>query len=257
MSTRPEAAAGKPGRTPRLPDRKELILAAAGQLFATHGYHGSSMRDLARICNLQPGSLYSHFPRKEVLLEQLVDRYLDSLLPRLHAAADGTEDGANRLSAMIHATVSVSVAYPSEFLSLSNNWRYISNAPELAGLIRRRDEGNELWRQVITEGQGDGSLRLGITPDDALWVIFSAITGLVDGRYGDLTATSTDPAETMSVVRRNAGEPNRHSVEPSRPWGTALILSSFPRPTACKGWRGRPLAPMVGHVPVWTGSMRQ
>ena len=50
------------------------ILDAAELLFASHGFTGTAMRDIARSVNLNPGSLYNHFSSKQVLYEAVLER---------------------------------------------------------------------------------------------------------------------------------------------------------------------------------------
>jgi TetR/AcrR family transcriptional regulator len=58
---------------PAVPTR-ERILDAAELLFANHGFSGTAMRDIARGVGLNPGSLYNHFPSKQVLYEAVLAR---------------------------------------------------------------------------------------------------------------------------------------------------------------------------------------
>jgi AcrR family transcriptional regulator len=53
---------------------RERILDAAELLFADHGFSGTAMRDIARSVDLNPGSLYNHFPSKQVLHEAVLAR---------------------------------------------------------------------------------------------------------------------------------------------------------------------------------------
>jgi AcrR family transcriptional regulator len=48
-------------------NNREEILSAAIQLFSASGYAGVSMRDIARACHLNVGSLYHHFNDKQHL----------------------------------------------------------------------------------------------------------------------------------------------------------------------------------------------
>jgi AcrR family transcriptional regulator len=48
------------------------ILVAGLDLFATRGYHATSIRDIAAGCGLQSASLYGHFASKEAILAELV-----------------------------------------------------------------------------------------------------------------------------------------------------------------------------------------
>lgn len=55
--------------------RREAILDAAVDLLGDVGYHGMSLRDVARNVGIShPGVIY-HFPSKEILLMSVVDRY--------------------------------------------------------------------------------------------------------------------------------------------------------------------------------------
>ena len=45
--------------------RRELILDRAEELFAEHGFHGMSMRELAKATGRSPASFYNYFSSKE------------------------------------------------------------------------------------------------------------------------------------------------------------------------------------------------
>jgi AcrR family transcriptional regulator len=47
--------------------QKEAILAAASQLFAHQGYHGTSTREIARLADVSENTIFRHFERKEDL----------------------------------------------------------------------------------------------------------------------------------------------------------------------------------------------
>ena len=65
---------------PRLDDlakssTREKILAVALDLFAEHGFAGTSIRTLARNVGLSESSLYSHFDSKEAIYTALIDEH--------------------------------------------------------------------------------------------------------------------------------------------------------------------------------------
>lgn len=72
-------------RRPR--NRRAAVLAAAFDAFAHHGYHATSMADIARAVHITPAALYRHFRNKQHLLGQCVLAGLDEALIRLDAAA--------------------------------------------------------------------------------------------------------------------------------------------------------------------------
>jgi len=58
-------------RAPRT-NMRQRILDVAAHLFATHGYAGTSIRDIADELGVTKAALYYHFASKEVLLENVV-----------------------------------------------------------------------------------------------------------------------------------------------------------------------------------------
>lgn len=83
---------------------RENILAAAHSLFLEQGYHGTSMRQIAREADIAVGGIYNHFPRKEAIFKTiLLERhpYYD-LIPAIHLAYGETlsellRDAAHRM----------------------------------------------------------------------------------------------------------------------------------------------------------------
>lgn len=55
---------------------REQILAAALMLFSRCGYHGTSVRDIARAARASTGNVYHHFPDKEAIFIALIEEYL-------------------------------------------------------------------------------------------------------------------------------------------------------------------------------------
>lgn len=64
-------------------DKKTGILDAAADLFATSGYTGSKMQDVAAACNVSKSMLYHYFPKKEDVLFEILTQHLESLIEAL------------------------------------------------------------------------------------------------------------------------------------------------------------------------------
>ena len=65
--------------------KQEQLFNTAAALFAEKGYHGTSIKDLARAIGLQKGSLYHYFNSKEELLFRLLDEYVTEALDNIEA----------------------------------------------------------------------------------------------------------------------------------------------------------------------------
>ena len=70
-------------------DRREDILQASLHLFATKGFHGTSMRDIAREAEITEGLIYHYFESKRDLFRAIIDEY--SFLPLLRTLPDLAE----------------------------------------------------------------------------------------------------------------------------------------------------------------------
>ena len=71
----------------RTANTKNQILENARELFAEHGYDGTSIRQLTATLNITPAALYYHFASKNDVLE--------GLAAKLH---DGSDDLLKRIS---------------------------------------------------------------------------------------------------------------------------------------------------------------
>ncbi|MGB8858111.1 MAG: TetR/AcrR family transcriptional regulator [Ilumatobacteraceae bacterium] len=70
---------------------RELILLHASRLFARRGFLGTSTRDIAAAVGIRQPSVYSHFPSKQAIAEELLRRDLSAGIEALSgfAATDG------------------------------------------------------------------------------------------------------------------------------------------------------------------------
>jgi AcrR family transcriptional regulator len=75
-----------PARGTRPRNRRELILAAARELFYRRGYANVAMSDIADAVAIGPSALYRHFRGKQELLFAVVDEAVDSCLGGLFDA---------------------------------------------------------------------------------------------------------------------------------------------------------------------------
>jgi AcrR family transcriptional regulator len=70
-------------------DRREEILQASLHLFAEKGFHGTSMRDIARSADITEGLIYHYFENKRDLFRAIIDEH--SFLPLLRTLPELAE----------------------------------------------------------------------------------------------------------------------------------------------------------------------
>jgi AcrR family transcriptional regulator len=63
------------------PDDNQLAIeAAALELFTTQGFHGTHIRDIAKRANCSQGTIYTYFPKKELIFESLAHSYQNCMI---------------------------------------------------------------------------------------------------------------------------------------------------------------------------------
>ena len=65
-------------------------MAHAEQLFIDHGFHGTSMQMIAKAAGIAAGTVYLHFPSKEVLIRRIYRRAVTDMLGSLLKVYDPT-----------------------------------------------------------------------------------------------------------------------------------------------------------------------
>src|SRR4030095_4355186 len=80
--------------------RRQQIEDAASALFGARGFAGTSVRDIARLVDLQGGSLYAHVTSKEDVLWSIVDGAAQRFRAAAEPIANGPGSAAERLGAV-------------------------------------------------------------------------------------------------------------------------------------------------------------
>ena len=84
---------------PRQDNRRQQLLDTAAHLFRQHGYHATSMRDIASAVGMLPGSIYYHFASKDELLVTVYREGVSRIAERLDAAVAGKKEPWQQLEA--------------------------------------------------------------------------------------------------------------------------------------------------------------
>lgn len=64
-------------------EKKSVIESAAKDLFIKHGFHATSMRDIAKTADVSIGNLYNYYTTKEEIFESIIGSYLQIINSRL------------------------------------------------------------------------------------------------------------------------------------------------------------------------------
>ena len=139
----------------RAPAELSPILTHALAAFEEHGYHGTSVRDIARRVGVTVPALYYHYENKQAMLFALLSMSMESLLTRCRAAiAETAPDPVAELSALVECIVRF-MAYRGSKGLLDSEIRSLEPANRTA-YITLRDQLDTEMRAVIIDGVDKG-----------------------------------------------------------------------------------------------------
>jgi AcrR family transcriptional regulator len=126
------------------------ILTAAARALATHGYHGMSMRDLARATGRSPASFYNYFDSKEALLFSVQCEAFSSLRAANEKALAEVEDPRSRLYVFVLNHVRTFAAHPDVMRVLVHEAAALP--PKKRAAVRQHKEAYfEVLRQIVED----------------------------------------------------------------------------------------------------------
>ena len=139
------------------------VVQAAGRLFASRGYHGTSMRDLGRELGLLGSSLYSHVAGKQELLVEVIDLGAGYFQAAADVALATEGSAADRLAALLAGHVGVVLDHRDEVRTYLNEAAALD--PEFRShVVHARDRYEQAFRSVLAAGIADGSFRQSCDP---------------------------------------------------------------------------------------------
>lgn len=160
------------GARGRQTSSKDSILAAAIDNFEKLGYHGTSMRDIARDAGITVASIYHHFPSKQEILQDIMVRVLsDALTQTRRALMEAGTAASAQLAAVMRAWVLFHTHRRSEARIGASEIRSLDPQGRRT-VIELRDEQERLFRDVIERGVVQGEFAT-THPHEATWAVIT------------------------------------------------------------------------------------
>jgi AcrR family transcriptional regulator len=136
-------------------DTRRAIEQTAVRLFYANGYHGTSIRDIAREADVGIATLFHHHGSKQELLVGIMDVGFDGLLTEMRQATYGVEDPAERLAAAVRVHVRRHCANAMESHIATTELRSLD--PEArSGLDAKREQIHAILVAAVTDGVASG-----------------------------------------------------------------------------------------------------
>lgn len=187
-------------------DRKATILRAAVEVFATKGYHGCRIADVAKEAGVAYGLVYHYFKNKESLLQAVFDLAYDTFIHRLKDVVGSPQSLDEKVKAIVGFTFD---AYQADPRVLRVLILQIARGSPAIGRATRDSafaEIVQLMVQLLTQAQERGELRPEMNPVLAAAMLFGQVemgltafvSGLMDAQDEEaLAQAKRQVAETF------------------------------------------------------------
>ena len=192
----------QPVREERKAKTREQILAAARELLLADGFNGFSMRKLAAKVHYTATAIYFHFPDKDALLGEVVEREFIKFREAFNRSSK-IADPVERLRKMGLTFVEFALTRPDAFKFLFMNTQ-VEAFPKV-GLIEHGNPAQDCYaylRSTVAEGVAAGRFRPELRDVDMLAQLF------MSGTHGIVSlhiARGKDPWVPWRPVRKKAG----------------------------------------------------
>jgi AcrR family transcriptional regulator len=190
---------------------RQRILTAARELFAQHGYEGTSVRDITARAKANLAAITYHFGSKEALFHAVIRSVAEPLVDAVQRAAQGPGTPLERVEGVVRA---------ADRHIHANPWAPPVMLRELAGGGRLPEPLVQAWKRnvttlvgLVTAGQQDGSIRAG----DPLLLALSAVGQVFFFRVGgriaqEVARVDLHSAEASTRIIEHIAETVRRSL---------------------------------------------
>ncbi|HLL54832.1 MAG TPA: TetR/AcrR family transcriptional regulator [Myxococcaceae bacterium] len=175
-----EAPAGREG------ERKRTILRAAVEVFATKGYHGCRIADVAKEAKVAYGLVYHYFKNKDELLQSVFEHTFEGFVGKLRELAASPSSLEEKVQAIADYSFD---SYREDPRAVRVLILQIARSPAIGGATRKNAfaEIIRLCVEMFRNAQAKGELRPDLDPVMGAALLFGTVemglTAFVVGLY--------------------------------------------------------------------------
>jgi AcrR family transcriptional regulator len=176
-------------------------LTGALAAFREHGYHGTTVRDVARRVGVTVPALYYHHGSKQGMLVALFDVAMADLLQRVELAlADAGVDPQMRFRNIVEA-IALHMTYRRDLAMIDSELRYLD--PESrAHYVAQRDKVQRLLNKAISDGSKVGIFHVA-HPVDTTRALLGMLLAIATWYRADPRLSPTQLAERYVEIALN------------------------------------------------------
>lgn len=177
---------------------RERLLAAARSAFASGGFNGASVDEIASRAGFSTGALYSNFDGKEDLFLVLMEREIDEHAREIAEAVRERASVAERATGGARQWMTMIEREPELLLLFTEFWAYgVRDADVRPKVAARFAQIRRLLTKLIEEGVREFELELALPAEQLAIAVDALADGIARQRLADPSAV---PDELMGNV---------------------------------------------------------
>jgi AcrR family transcriptional regulator len=177
---------------------RERLLDAARRVFASSGFHGASVEEIASQAGFSTGALYSNFDGKEDLFLVLMEREIDEHAREIADAVRERASISERATGGARQWMTMIDREPELLLLFMEFWAYGVRDPQVRPKVAARfAQMREVLTRLIADGVRDFELELAIPAEQLAVVIDALADGIARQKLADPDAV---PDELMGTA---------------------------------------------------------
>jgi AcrR family transcriptional regulator len=207
--TQAAPAAGRMTREQSKANTRERLLSAARSVFASSGFHGASVEEIASQAGFSTGALYSNFDGKEDLFLVLMEREIDEHAREIRQAVRERASVAERATGGARQWMTMIEREPELLLLFMEFWAYgvrdVQVRPKVAA---RFAQMRQLLTELIADGVREFDLELEIPAEHLAVAIDALADGIARQKLADPDAVPDDlMGRVVSLLLAGATRP--------------------------------------------------
>ena len=135
-----------------MPSTKEIIQKCAARSFRKKGYLATSMRNIAEEAGIQAPSIYNHFKKKHVILEELLMGIAQEFTKNMKDIKSSPISALEKMEKVIELHVRLTVEHTDAIALVTSEWIHLEE-PALKKYTRLRNKYEKDFKTIIEEGK--------------------------------------------------------------------------------------------------------
>ena len=177
---------------------RERLLGAARSVFASRGFHGASVEEIASEAGFSTGALYSNFEGKEDLFLVLMEREINEHAREISVAVQARASVAERAAGGARRWMTMIEREPELLLLFTEFWAYgVRDAQVRPKVAVRFAQVRELLTTLIADGVREFDLELQMPAEQLAVAIDALADGIARQKLADPKAV---PDELMGKI---------------------------------------------------------